>query len=355
MSTSNSKGPDREVRAFRVRQLARRSRSGAAARQLRLGLPGSVSGVSSPRVPGLAALWCALVLVGCGSPVASDAGPPASPTGSAIDRPVPDLLPGAPPVADSLDSAAQATTTAVRASRRGVDDDCDLVLAGVIGAAHPEAGQLVVVRTAAWAATTGAVDVVHREADGSWSCERGDQPAVVGRNGMRPLAQRRSGDGTTPAGFFPLGSATAWDGQTFQFFGNGDDPGVRGAYRRVRPQDCWGATPYDPAYGHLVDRRGCPGPDDEDLSRIGDVYVHAALIGANTEPDVSGDAPGETPYAAAIFLHRHNYVDAVADAGPVKPTSGCVSLAIDDLIATLVLLDPVGRPYFAIGPADSWT
>jgi L,D-peptidoglycan transpeptidase YkuD (ErfK/YbiS/YcfS/YnhG family) len=178
---------------------------------------------------------------------------------------------------------------------------------------------------------------------------------VVGRSGTRPLLERRSGDGTTPAGVFPLGSTTAWDGQTFQFFGNSGDPGVRGAYRRVQPRDCWGATPGDPAYGHLVDHRDCPGPDDEDLSRIGDVYVHAAVIGANSEPDVSGDAPGETPYAAAIFLHRHNFVDAATDAGPVKPTSGCVSLAIDDLIATLLLIDPAERPYFAIGPADSWT
>ena len=29
--------------------------------------------------------------------------------------------------------------------------------------------------------------------------------------------------------------------------------------------------------------------------------IHAAVIGANTEPAVSGDAPGEAPYAAAIF------------------------------------------------------
>ena len=103
-----------------------------------------------------------------------------------------------------------------------------------------------------------------------------------------------------------------------------------------------------------MNQPNCPGPDDEDLERIGDIYVHAALIGANPEPNVSGDSPGEIPYAAAIFLHRHNY-GAGRTNGPVKPTSGCVSLAIDDLVATLQLIDPAQHPYFAIGPADSWT
>ena len=49
----------------------------------------------------------------------------------------------------------------------------------------------------------------------------------------------------------------------------------------------------------------CSGPD-EWLPKIGDVYAHAAVIGANLDP-ISGDAPGETPFAAAIFLHRHSY------------------------------------------------
>ena len=55
-------------------------------------------------------------------------------------------------------------------------------------------------------------------------------------------------------------------------------------------------------------------------------------------PNRSGDAPGEAPYAAAIFLHR-NSVDG---AGNSKPTSGCVSLAEDDLAR--VLTRPRARP-----------
>ncbi len=40
---------------------------------------------------------------------------------------------------------------------------------------------------------------------GRWTCARSDMPGRVGRNGVRALASRRSGDGTTPGGVFPLG------------------------------------------------------------------------------------------------------------------------------------------------------
>ena len=87
-----------------------------------------------------------------------------------------------------------------------------------------------------------------------------------------------------------------------------------------------------------MNRPNCGGAD-EWLTRFGDVYSHAAVIGANLDP-ISGDAAGETPYAAAIFLHRHSYSSGTT----TKPTSGCVSLAYDDLVATLRLLDPASPP-----------
>ena len=173
-----------------------------------------------------------------------------------------------------------------------------------------------------------------RTDDGTWHCQRGPQPARFGRAGTRPLLDRRSGDDTTPAGVFPLGVVTAWDGQTFSIFGNQPDPGVLAPYRSVRYEDCWGAVKNTARYQHLVNRPGCTGPD-EWLRKIGDVYAHAAVIGANLDP-ISGDAPGETPYAAAIFLHRHSY----SSSGAPQATSGCVSLAIADLVDTLRLLDP---------------
>ena len=80
---------------------------------------------------------------------------------------------------------------------------------------------------------------------------------------------------------------------------------------------------------------------------MGDVYGHAAVIGANLDP-ISGNAPGEAPLAAAIFLHRNSYTAG----GTSKPTSGCVSLSEDDLELALRLIDPGLGVQFAIGPLD---
>jgi L,D-peptidoglycan transpeptidase YkuD (ErfK/YbiS/YcfS/YnhG family) len=191
--------------------------------------------------------------------------------------------------------------------------------------------------------TFASVDLLE-QVDGSWICARRGMAARVGKQGVRPLAQRVSGDGTTPTGIFPLGTMTAPDGQVFQFFGNGADPGVHGAWRQVQPGDCWDETGGRPTYNTLTHRSAaaCTG-DDEYLPAVTTAYSRAALIGANMGPDRSGDQPGEIPHAAGIFLHRFSY-DA---AGNSKPTSGCVSLAGPDLDAILTALVP-GQAWFVI-------
>ena len=250
-------------------------------------------------------------------------------------------------VADAfLDGAgAVVTRSASRGVQVAVDAECDLTTVAALATRHPGVDQFVVMATADFGATSGTVAVAVRSGSG-WACQTDALPGTFGRQGTRPLVERVSGDGTTPAGVFPLGEVTAWDGQVFSLFGNQPDPGVSAPYRDVRPEDCWGATPNASRYQHLVDRPGCSGPD-EWLTAYGDVYSHAAVIGANLDP-ISGDEPGETPYAAAIFLHRDSYLSS----GAPKPTSGCVSLAYGDLVEVLRLLDPRLDPHFAIGPVD---
>jgi L,D-peptidoglycan transpeptidase YkuD (ErfK/YbiS/YcfS/YnhG family) len=208
-------------------------------------------------------------------------------------------------------------------------------------AGTPRIARRLVVVTAS--GTAADVDLLVKR-HGVWRCRRTDMYGRVGRNGVRPLRQRRSGDGTTPAGVFRLGTMRARDGQSFQLFGNGTDPGGRGTWRQVRFGDCWGATPGTPRYNKLVRRApwNCRSPD-EYLPHITGAYSQAAIIGANLGRHRSGDEPGEIPYAAAIFLHRHSY-----DANGVsRATSGCVSLAAGDLAFVLRRLVP-GRTWFVI-------
>ena len=213
-----------------------------------------------------------------------------------------------------------------------------------IGLHQPGVTQVLVVLTTSAGASSGTAQMAERGING-WTCGAA-MSARVGKNGVRPLAQRRSGDGTTPAGVFPLATMTAWDGQQFSFFGNSADPGVSaGTYRRVRTGDCFGATPNHQDYGHLVYRTSNCSSPDEYLPNITGAYQHAALIGANMEPNVSGDAPGEIPYASAIFLHRHSY-----DGNNSKATSGCVSLSISNLTAVLQAMRP--GVMFAVGETN---
>lgn len=265
----------------------------------------------------------------------------AVPSPSSRQRPV------APADITDLPSPADAAAPAARTKGPQPATTCQQVAFNV-GLDHPGATQVIVVLTANTTSTVGTLQVAERGPQG-WQCG----PALsarVGKNGVRPLIDRRSGDGTTPAGVFPLGVMTAWDGQVFSFFGNSTDPGVSaGTYRRVQYGDCFGATANTSRYGHLVYRTpaNCPGPDDEYLPSITGAYQHAALIGANMEPNVSGDAPGEIPYASAIFLHRYSY----DGNGNSKPTSGCVSLNITNLQSVLRQMRP--GVLFAVGE-DDW-
>lgn len=251
----------------------------------------------------------------------------------------------------AIPTARAAPATATHPAKRDVaftpDAVCDLATAEQLSSRHPLARQLVIVAADTWESTTATLQIVARSSNGQWRCQQAPVIARLGKNGSRPLVDRRSGDGTAPAGVFALGKVRAWDGQQFQFFGNRGDIGVRGSYRLVRNEDCWGATPHTASYQQLVNAPGCSSPD-EWLAGIGDVYGHAAVIGANLDP-ISGALPGEPAFAAAIFLHRNSY----SANGASRPTSGCVSLAEDDLEFALRLIDPSLNVQFAIGEL-SW-
>ena len=168
--------------------------------------------------------------------------------------------------------------------------------------------------------------------------------ARVGRSGVRELVERVGGDGSTPAGVFALGEMIAPNGDLFHFFGNGSNPGVSGGWHQVQPNDCWWVDPGTSAYNTLVavSPSQCVG-ENEYLAYNVNTYARAALIDANMGPSRVGDEPGETPRAAAIFLHQHGYTSS----GATKPTSGCVSLAAADLAFVVRQLVP-GEAWFVI-------
>jgi len=71
------------------------------------------------------------------------------------------------------------------------------------------------------------------------------------------------------------------------------------------------------------------------MSRSPTAYRHLAVIAYNTSPVMPGRGSG-------IFLH----------VSMGRPTLGCVSLPLPQLVRTLRWLRPAARPLIAIGTVD---
>jgi L,D-peptidoglycan transpeptidase YkuD (ErfK/YbiS/YcfS/YnhG family) len=155
----------------------------------------------------------------------------------------------------------------------------------------------------------------------------GPDTARVGRNGIR--AHRREGDGSTPAGLFPIGPT---------IYGNSANPGVAFRYVRLRCGDWWVEDSRSPAY-NTFQRVGCGRRPPfkvttPDMSTSPRAYAHLAVVEYNTHPVVPGRGSG-------IFLH--------VQIG--KATSGCIGLRRPALLRVLRWLDPASKPEIAIGTA----
>ena len=133
---------------------------------------------------------------------------------------------------------------------------CDPAPAPVCRRCPRRAGERRPGRRRELAGSNATVDLLVNEGAG-WQCVAAGHAGRVGVNGVRPLAERRSGDGTTPAGIFGLGMMIDPQRRPFFFFGNGTNPGL-GGWHQVQYGDCWEETPGDPAYNTLVSRP--PGP-----------------------------------------------------------------------------------------------
>ncbi|WP_029010826.1 L,D-transpeptidase family protein [Azospirillum halopraeferens] len=141
----------------------------------------------------------------------------------------------------------------------------------------------------------------------------GRVPCVLGRGGIR--ADKREGDGATPAGAFPL-RRVLWRADRLE------RPRTALPVRPIAPDDGWCDDPADPAYNRPV-RRPYPA-GHEALWRDDNVYDVIVVMGHNDEPVVPG-------LGSAVFLHV---------ARPDRETTaGCVALALPDLLRLLADCD----------------
>jgi L,D-peptidoglycan transpeptidase YkuD (ErfK/YbiS/YcfS/YnhG family) len=217
--------------------------------------------------------------------------------------------------------AAAAPTAGGHATVRG----CPATLANQL-ADTASATQLITVVAPTRRSVVGSLRLWRKSGD-CWLGVDGPWSAWLGSRGVSE--NRREGDRTTPGGAYGIQRT---------MYGVGPNPGVRYAYRRIRCGDWWVEDPRSPYYNrfHHV-RCGSKPPfrvTSEDMSRSPTAYRHLAVIDFNAHPIVRGRGSG-------IFLHRSTG----------RPTLGCVSLPLPQLVTTLRWLDPAAQPLIVIGTA----
>ena len=186
-----------------------------------------------------------------------------------------------------------------------------LLTAGRAEAAYPRvldhmgsATAVAIVTTPGWRSTRGGM-TLWQKGSGTWRAVRTGIPVWVGRNGFQYASRRHEGDGTTPAGKFPMRSA----------FGGQPNPGAHLPWTQLQSSSCWSGERAD--YNTYV-RRTCTARDENLWASRGSAYRYAAVVGFNDSPAVWGRG-------SAIFLH----------VTLSQPTSGCVSMSQTNLLWTL--------------------
>lgn len=134
---------------------------------------------------------------------------------------------------------------------------------------------------------------------------------ALGKGGVLPAAEKREGDGASPAGVWPVR-------RVWYRADKGPPPETGIPVIALRPEDGWCDAPGDARYNQWVPLP-CPARHER-LWREDGLYDLIVELGYNDDPPVTGKG-------SAIFLH-------VARPGYL-PTEGCAALAEGDLRAVL--------------------
>jgi len=177
----------------------------------------------------------------------------------------------------------------------------------------------------------GTLQLFARDGNGKWKAESDRWPVLFAPRGLawgrgvnppQEGPQKRTGDHRNPAGLFKLGSALGYSSAL--------PDGAHGwPYHQVTDRDAWIDDPSLPNFNHLVTL--APGEAepswwDREHMHVGDfAYAWMIVIEHNY------DSP-ESDAGNAIFFHIRR--------GEHYRTSGCTTMAEDDLVRLIKWLKP---------------
>ncbi|MCC7266845.1 MAG: L,D-transpeptidase family protein [Caulobacteraceae bacterium] len=153
-------------------------------------------------------------------------------------------------------------------------------------------------------------------ADGRFDLVAHQVRCALGRRGVRPAADKREGDGASPAGVWPL-RRVLWRADRLA------RPATALPVAAIAEDDGWCDAPDDRRYNRPV---RLPYPASAERLWLDEtVYDVVVVLGHNDDPPVAG-------MGSAIFLHvaRPDYT----------PTAGCVALSLPDILQLLALAEP---------------
>jgi D-alanyl-D-alanine dipeptidase/L,D-peptidoglycan transpeptidase YkuD (ErfK/YbiS/YcfS/YnhG family) len=157
---------------------------------------------------------------------------------------------------------------------------------------------------------------------GGWHTAFPGFDGLIGEKGFAPIGEKREGDGKTPSGIFPLGTAFGYDASV----------ATKMPYRQAADDDFWVDDVNSEDYNKWV--QGEPNATSwEKMKREDDQYKYGVVIEYNTHPIVKGNG-------SAIFLHVWK---------SKEPTSGCVSTSEEMVLKILGWLDPTKKPLVIMG------
>lgn len=170
------------------------------------------------------------------------------------------------------------------------------------------------------------------EADSAWQTVTGPLEVTLGRNGLAAgrgehhgglpaeLAEKREGDGCSPAGIFRLPTA----------FGDAPPKGLRIEFLRCTPTLRGVDDVKSSHYNQIVDSASVPSDWDsaEEMQRADGLYKLGAVVAHNAD-----GLPGG---GSCIFLHLWR--------GAGQPTAGCTAMTEEHLRHVLQWLDPAAEP-----------
>lgn len=204
--------------------------------------------------------------------------------------------------------------------------------------------QLILGLAPDWNSTRGTQQLFERARGGPWKSVSEPVPALFGKNGLawgtgvagqnEPGQHKKERDGRAPAGIFEIG----------QVFGYDSHPpaGADYPYHQVTDADIWSDDPRSPNYNrHLVvDPKNPPDNYSHEKMRSGDfAYRWLIEIRHNSDPPIPGEG-------SAIFFHIRRGIN--------RPTTGCTTMAEDDLVRLIKWLRAARHPCYALLPLSEY-